>query len=125
MLTRERTDIAVIGAGVIGLTIALELVEAGHEVVLVDPGDPGMGASYGNAGTIADLCGQPGRHAGGAAVAAVADVQPDLAAGDPAPRLAQPDPLASAVPPAVAARSVGPERAGARHPSARRGRTVG
>jgi D-amino-acid dehydrogenase len=59
MLTRERTEIAVIGAGVIGLTIALELVEAGREVVLVDPGDPGMGASYGNAGTIATYAVSP------------------------------------------------------------------
>jgi D-amino-acid dehydrogenase len=53
------TDIAVIGAGVIGLTIALELVEAGREVVLVDPGEPGMGASYGNAGTIATYAVNP------------------------------------------------------------------
>jgi D-hydroxyproline dehydrogenase len=59
MLTRERTEIAVIGAGVIGLTIALELVEAGHEVMLVDPADPGMGASYGNAGTIATYAVSP------------------------------------------------------------------
>jgi D-amino-acid dehydrogenase len=57
--TRDRTDIAVIGAGVIGLTIALDLVEAGHEVTLVDPGDPGMGASYGNAGTIATYAVNP------------------------------------------------------------------
>ena len=53
MGTRESTDIAVIGAGVVGLTIALELIDQGHDVVLVDPGVPGMGASYGNAGTIA------------------------------------------------------------------------
>jgi D-amino-acid dehydrogenase len=59
MLTRERTDIAVIGAGVIGLTIALELVDAGRDVVLVDPGEPGMGASYGNAGTIATYAVSP------------------------------------------------------------------
>jgi D-hydroxyproline dehydrogenase len=59
MLARERTEIAVIGAGVVGLTIALELVEAGHEVVLVDPGQPGMGASYGNAGTIAGYATSP------------------------------------------------------------------
>jgi D-amino-acid dehydrogenase len=56
---RETTDIAVIGAGVIGLTIALELVDQGHEVVLVDPGQPGMGASYGNAGTIAAYATSP------------------------------------------------------------------
>ena len=59
MLIRDRTDIAVIGAGVIGLTIALDLVDAGHEVVLVDPGKPGMGASYGNAGTIAGYAVSP------------------------------------------------------------------
>jgi len=59
MLTRETTDIAVIGAGVIGLTIALELVDQGREVVLVDPGLPGMGASYGNAGTIAGYATSP------------------------------------------------------------------
>ena len=47
-------EIAVVGAGVIGLTIALRLAQAGHEVVVIDPGDPGAGASYGNAGTIAD-----------------------------------------------------------------------
>lgn len=59
MLIRENTDIAVIGAGVVGLTIALELVEAGRDVVLVDPGQPGMGASYGNAGTIAGYATSP------------------------------------------------------------------
>ena len=59
MVTRERTEIAVIGAGVVGLTIALELVDAGHEVVLVDPGAPGMGASFGNAGTIAGYAVSP------------------------------------------------------------------
>jgi glycine/D-amino acid oxidase-like deaminating enzyme len=57
--TRETTDIAVIGAGVVGLTIALELIDQGHEVVLVDPGQPGMGASYGNAGTIAGYATSP------------------------------------------------------------------
>lgn len=59
MLIRETTDIAVIGAGVVGLTIALELIDRGHEVVLVDPGQPGMGASYGNAGTIAGYATSP------------------------------------------------------------------
>jgi D-hydroxyproline dehydrogenase len=56
---REQTDIAVIGAGVVGLTIALELVDRGREVVLVDPSAPGMGASYGNAGTIAGYAVSP------------------------------------------------------------------
>ncbi|MCU0904056.1 MAG: FAD-binding oxidoreductase [Tabrizicola sp.] len=59
MTTRVTTDIAVIGAGVIGLTIALELLDLGHEVTLVDPGQPGMGASHGNAGTIAGYATSP------------------------------------------------------------------
>lgn len=59
MVNRERTEIAVIGAGVVGLTTALALVDAGREVVLVDPGQPGMGASYGNAGTVAGYATSP------------------------------------------------------------------
>lgn len=53
------TDTAVIGAGVIGMTIALRLAHAGHDVVLIDPESPGSGASYGNAGTIADYAVMP------------------------------------------------------------------
>jgi D-hydroxyproline dehydrogenase len=59
MQTRQTTDIAVIGAGVVGLTIALELIDHGHQVTLVDPGQPGMGASFGNAGTIAGYATSP------------------------------------------------------------------
>lgn len=55
----EKVEIAVIGAGVIGLTIALRLAAAGREVLLIDRADPGSGASYGNAGTIADYAVQP------------------------------------------------------------------
>ncbi len=49
-----QTEIAVIGAGVIGLAVAQRLRAEGREVVVIDPADPGSGASYGNAGTIAD-----------------------------------------------------------------------
>ena len=49
-----QTEIAVVGAGVIGLAVAQRLRAAGREVVLIDPEAPGSGASYGNAGTIAD-----------------------------------------------------------------------
>ncbi|WP_372839469.1 NAD(P)/FAD-dependent oxidoreductase [Phaeovulum sp.] len=54
-----KCDIAVIGAGVIGLAIAHRLALEGREVVLIDPDEPGMGASYGNAGTVADYAMQP------------------------------------------------------------------
>ncbi len=57
--TPTRTEIAVLGAGVVGLAIAEALIAKGHEVTLVDPGEPGMGASYGNAGTIADYAVMP------------------------------------------------------------------
>lgn len=53
------TEIAVLGAGVVGLAITEALVAQGHEVTLVDPDTPGMGASYGNAGTIADYAVMP------------------------------------------------------------------
>jgi D-amino-acid dehydrogenase len=53
-MSRISTDIAVIGGGVIGLAIALRLRAAGREVAVVEPNEPGSGASYGNAGTIAD-----------------------------------------------------------------------
>jgi glycine/D-amino acid oxidase-like deaminating enzyme len=53
-MSRISTDIVVVGGGVIGLTIALRLRADGREVVVVEPNEPGSGASYGNAGTIAD-----------------------------------------------------------------------
>jgi D-hydroxyproline dehydrogenase len=52
-------EIAVVGAGVIGLAVAEALVAEGREVVLIDPNPPGSGASYGNAGTIADYAVMP------------------------------------------------------------------
>ena len=48
------TEIAVIGGGVIGLTTAFRLRAEGRDVVLVEPNELGSGASYGNAGTVAD-----------------------------------------------------------------------
>lgn len=46
------TDCIVVGAGVIGCTIALQLQRAGYAVVLLDAKAPGAGASSGNAGMI-------------------------------------------------------------------------
>ncbi|WP_275193847.1 FAD-dependent oxidoreductase [Bradyrhizobium sp. CSA207] len=48
-----KTDVAIVGAGIIGLAIAFRLAADGREVVVVDPNEPGSGASYGNAGTFA------------------------------------------------------------------------
>lgn len=59
MTPRISTDIAILGAGVIGLATALRLAAEGRSVLLIDPDPPGMGASYGNAGTIADYAVMP------------------------------------------------------------------
>ena len=50
----KKNDVVVIGGGVIGLSIALRILNLGREVVLVDPDEPGTGTSFGNAGTIAE-----------------------------------------------------------------------
>lgn len=46
-------DITVIGAGIIGLACALSLSRQGLRVLVLDKQEPGMGASYGNAGHMA------------------------------------------------------------------------
>ena len=52
MNDRKRT-VAVVGAGVIGAAIALELQRRGLQVTLIDKGEPGRGTSYGNMASIA------------------------------------------------------------------------
>jgi D-amino-acid dehydrogenase len=47
-----RTDAIVLGAGIVGASVALHLVKRGLAVALVDRGEPGQGTSYGNAGII-------------------------------------------------------------------------
>lgn len=47
------SPIAVVGAGIIGVTIAFELQRRGRSVVLIDREGPGKGASYGNMASIA------------------------------------------------------------------------
>jgi D-amino-acid dehydrogenase len=45
--------IIVIGAGMCGVSTAIWLQRSGHSVIVLDKGAPGMGASYGNAGLLA------------------------------------------------------------------------
>lgn len=53
-MTAKNVEIAIVGAGVVGLATALRLAAEGHEVLLIEPNEPGSGASFGNAGTLAE-----------------------------------------------------------------------
>ena len=44
---------AVVGAGVVGLCVALEAQRQGYQVTLLDGNEPGRAASFGNAGYLA------------------------------------------------------------------------
>lgn len=50
---RSQADVAIVGAGVIGIAIALRLQQDGYAVTLIDHSEPGSGCSAGNAGIIA------------------------------------------------------------------------
>ncbi|MFZ1152913.1 MAG: FAD-dependent oxidoreductase, partial [Xanthobacteraceae bacterium] len=47
-----RTDVIVLGAGIVGTSIAVHLAKRGLAVALIDRGGAGEGTSYGNAGVI-------------------------------------------------------------------------
>ena len=50
--SRAPRRVAVIGAGVVGVSCALYLRRDGHEVTLIDPREPGTATSFGNSGGI-------------------------------------------------------------------------
>ena len=52
-LNAAETDIAVVGAGIVGVACALQLARQGRRVLLIDREQPGHGASFGNAGHLA------------------------------------------------------------------------
>jgi D-amino-acid dehydrogenase len=45
-------DVCVIGAGIVGITTALELQQRGLDVLLIDRDEPGKQTSFGNAGVL-------------------------------------------------------------------------
>ena len=47
-----RADVIVLGAGMVGVSVALHLQRRGRDVALIDRRDPGEETSYGNAGLI-------------------------------------------------------------------------
>lgn len=48
----QTRDVVVLGAGIVGTTLALKLQALGHDVTLVDKDHPGAATSFGNAGLI-------------------------------------------------------------------------
>lgn len=52
-MAREHFDVAVVGAGMVGVCCAMWLQQSGKRVVVLDKHPPGNGTSYGNAGTYA------------------------------------------------------------------------
>ncbi len=51
-MDQGRKTVGVIGAGVVGVLAATFLQRTGHDVFIVDPNNPGEGASFGNAGCL-------------------------------------------------------------------------
>ncbi len=52
-MTQDRKTIAILGAGIVGVSTALWLQRDGHDVILIDRNAPGEGASFGNGGVLA------------------------------------------------------------------------
>ncbi len=52
-MTRDRKTVAIIGAGIVGVSAALWLQRDGHDVILIDRKGPGEGTSFGNGGVLA------------------------------------------------------------------------
>ena len=51
--TRQTSSVTVIGAGIVGVVTAINLLREGHKVTLIDRAKPGSGCSFGNAGLLA------------------------------------------------------------------------
>ncbi|HET7331830.1 FAD-dependent oxidoreductase, partial [Dyella sp.] len=51
-MNSSRSDILILGGGVIGLSCALHLLKGGARVRVLEQGTPGCGSSHGNCGTI-------------------------------------------------------------------------
>ncbi|WP_170759808.1 NAD(P)/FAD-dependent oxidoreductase [Ruegeria lacuscaerulensis] len=49
----EKKTIAIIGAGIVGVSAAIWLQRDGHDVILIDKAGPGEGTSHGNGGVLA------------------------------------------------------------------------
>lgn len=52
-MTDQKKTVAIVGAGIIGVSTAIWLQREGHNVILIDKAGPGEGASHGNGGVLA------------------------------------------------------------------------
>ncbi len=52
MPPNNRHHVTVVGAGIVGMATACYLLQDGHEVTVLDRGEPGEGCSFGNAGGV-------------------------------------------------------------------------
>lgn len=52
-MTGARKTVAIVGAGIVGVSAAVWLQRDGHDVILIDKAGPGEGTSYGNGGVLA------------------------------------------------------------------------
>ncbi len=52
-MTQQKQTVAIVGAGIIGVSTAVWLQREGHDVILIDKAGPGEGASHGNGGVLA------------------------------------------------------------------------
>lgn len=55
----QKFDALVLGAGIIGVSLALELQKSGRKVLIIDKGEAGFGCSYGNAGWLTPCFSMP------------------------------------------------------------------
>ena len=53
MTAERKTTVAIVGAGIVGVSTAIWLQRDGHEVILIDRKGPGEGTSHGNGGVLA------------------------------------------------------------------------
>jgi D-amino-acid dehydrogenase len=54
MSAQNTAEVAIIGAGIVGLACALRLQMDGRKVAIIDPNEPASGCSHGNAGYLAE-----------------------------------------------------------------------
>ena len=51
----DKKTIAIIGAGIVGVSTAIWCLRDGHDVILIDRKGPGEGTSHGNGGVLAGV----------------------------------------------------------------------